>query len=113
MLTKVELPPRVGGPPKEMPAGMVNDYLMNKQAHLRLWYDQSMVFHGSTAPHDWSNEIVEQFMSRARKGEGFDYSPAETATIYHALTEYPVADMSGLVVGSIRPWVEAILLVAG
>ena len=113
MLTKVELPPRVGSPPKEMPADMVSDYLMNNQAHLRLWYDQRMPYHGSTAPHDWSIEVVEQFMSRAKNGERFDYSPAETATIYNALTDYPVAEMAGLVVGSIRPWVEAILLVAG
>ena len=113
MLAKVELPPRVGSPPEEMPGDMIEDYLMNNQAHLRLWYDQSTVFHGSTVPHDWSVEVVERLMSRAKKGDGFDYGPEETATIYNALADYPVVDMAGLVVGSIRPWLEAILLVAG
>ena len=112
MLAKVELPPRVGSPPKKMPGDMVSDYLMNNQAHLRLWYE-STVFHGSTVPHDWSIEVVEQHMSLAKKGDSFDFGPEDTATIYNALADYPVMDMAGLVVGSIRPWVEAILLVAG
>ena len=112
MLAKVELPPCIGSPPKEMPGDMVNDYLMNNQAHLRLWYE-STVFHGSTVPHNWSVEVVEQHMSLAKKGDGFDYGAEDTATIHNALADYPVEDMAGLVVGSIRPWVEAILLVAG
>ena len=113
MLAKVELPPRVGSPPKEMPADMVNDYLMNNQAHLRSMYEGGTVSHGKIEPHNWSVAVIEQLMSRARNGEHFSYPPAETATMYRALDAYPVADQAGLVVGSQTPWVEAILLVAG
>ena len=113
MLVKVGLPPRSGSPPQHMPANMTNDYLMDNQAHLRLMYEGATVSHGRHEPHDWSVAVVEQLMSRARKGERFSYSPDDTATIYRALAAYPVEDLSGLVVGSQTPWLEAILLVAG
>ena len=92
---------------------MTNDYLMDNHAHLRLMYEGATVSHGRHEPHNWSVAVIEQFMSRARKGDHFSYSPEETATMYRALAAYPVEDLSGLVVGSQTPWVEAILLVAG
>ena len=41
------------------------------------------------------------------------YGASKTSTVYRALDYYPMEDLSGLVVGSQTPWVEAILLVAG
>ena len=113
MLAKVELPPRSGSPPRDMPPNMVSEYLIDNQVHLRLTYEGNSIYHGGSEPHDWSAAVVEQFMSRAKKGDGFDYGPSEASTVYQALAEYPVEHLSGLVVGSISPWVEAILLVAG
>ena len=113
MLAKVDLPPRLGSPPVNMPAEMTNEYLMDNQAHLRLWYEGDTVSHGKSEPHDWSVAVVEDLMSHARRGDHFSYPPDETSTIYQALADYPVDDLSGLVVGSQTPWVEAILLVAG
>lgn len=92
---------------------MVNDFLVGNQAHLRLLYHGNTVYHGAATPHDWNVAVFDQFMSRARKRDGFDYGPEETSTVYRALDTYPVEDLSGLVVGSIDPWVESILLVAG
>ena len=113
MLAKVDMPPRLGSPPENMPADMTDKYLMANQAHLRLWYEGGTVSHGRSDPHDWSVAVVEDLMSRARRGDSFSYDASETSTVYRALDYYPVEDLSGLVVGSQTPWVEAILLVAG
>ena len=113
MLAKVDMPPRSGSPPEHMPANMMNEYLMNNHAHLRLMYEGGTVSHGKTEPHHWSIADIEDLMSRARKGESFSYTPDETSAIYRALKEYPVENLHGLVLGSQTPWVEAILLVAG
>ena len=113
MLAKVDLPPRLGSPPEQMPANMTRDYLMDNQAHLRLMYEGATVSHGRQEPHDWSAAVVEQYKSLARKGDSFVYGPDQTSTIYQALDMYPVDELSGLVVGSQTPWLEGILLVAG
>ena len=112
MLGKVDLPPRSGSPPEQMPANMTWDYLMNNQSHLKFQYEGATVSHGQREPHDWSAALIEQYMSRARKEDTFVYTP-DTATVYRALDMYPVDELSGLIVGSQIPWVEAILLVAG
>jgi hypothetical protein len=53
-------------------------------------------------------------MLRAAAEDGFeDVAYSETALVYQALEDFPVAGQAGLVVGSIMPWAEAILFAAG
>ncbi len=54
------------------------------------------------------------YMLRAAAEDGFeDVAYSETALVYQALEDFPVAGQAGLVVGSIMPWAEAILFAAG
>lgn len=53
-------------------------------------------------------------MMRAEVEDGFeDVAYSETALVYQALEDFPVSGQVGVVVGSIMPWAEAILFVAG
>ena len=57
---------------------------------------------------------AESYMMRAEVEDGFeDVAYSETALIYQALEDFPVTGQAGLVVGSIMPWAEAILFLAG
>ena len=53
-------------------------------------------------------------MMRAEVEDSFeDVAYSETALVYQALEDFPVTGQAGLVVGSIMPWAEAILFLAG
>ena len=57
---------------------------------------------------------AESYMMRAEVEDGFeDVAYSETALVYQALEDFPVMGQAGLVVGSIMPWAEAILFLAG
>ena len=57
---------------------------------------------------------AEDYIKRAGvKAVDFPMSYPEQPFVYQAVEEYPVSGQAGLVVGSITPWVEAILLANG
>ena len=57
---------------------------------------------------------AESYMMRAEVEDGFeDVAYSETALVYQALEDFPVMGQAGLVIGSIMPWAEAILFLAG
>ena len=57
---------------------------------------------------------AESYIMRAEVEDGFeDVAYSETALVYQALEDFPVSGQVGVVVGSIMPWAEAILFVAG
>ncbi|KAK9833323.1 hypothetical protein WJX81_006455 [Elliptochloris bilobata] len=101
------------GLPGTIPEELVEEFLLGGLVNLTLLYfDQR--HHGETVPYRWTAAVFESYAMRADVEDGFeDVAYSETALVYQALEDFPVAGQAGLVVGSIMPWAEAILFAAG
>ncbi len=88
---------------------------------MRIWAGASAQARLKELPGCWTAGTLialcweaESYMMRAEVEDGFeDVAYSETALVYQALEDFPVSGQVGVVVGSIMPWAEAILFVAG
>ena len=98
---------------KKMPPELLTEFLIDNHAHLIWWQldDRGPV----GQPRNWTTVLLDTYLKRARAEDNFfdvcGYE--EVAYIYQALREFPVTSLTGMVVGSIWPWAEAISLAAG
>lgn len=96
-----------------MPPELLTEFLMDNNAHLIWWHldDRGPV----GQPRNWTTVLLDTYIKRARAEDPFfdvcGYK--EVAYVYQALREFPVSGLTGMVVGSIWPWAEAISLAAG
>ena len=61
---------------------------------------------------DWSTEMLDEMIQLATQKEDFGcaHYPTSAVQFYKAFEKFPVTGKSAVVLGSISPWVEAILL---
>ena len=100
-------------PPKEMPPELLTEFLMDNHAHL-IWLH--MDDRGPVGqPRNWTTALLDLFLKRAKSEDPFIdvCGYRDVPYVYQALQEFPVTGLTGMVVGSIWPWVEAISLAAG
>lgn len=99
-------------PKREMPSIMRSAYTMDGAAKVLNQYCDDSVGEGAT----WSRSYVAEFLSNFTEenvlndGMGYEPYPGAARLFVRALKKYPVDGMSVAVIGSLSPWVEALLI---
>eukprot|EP00933_Yihiella_yeosuensis_P080453 TRINITY_DN93877_c0_g1_i1.p1 TRINITY_DN93877_c0_g1~~TRINITY_DN93877_c0_g1_i1.p1 ORF type:complete len:438 (+),score=59.91 TRINITY_DN93877_c0_g1_i1:69-1382(+) len=115
-------------PPAEVPKALLDDFTMNSTIQIQKWYWDSTSMSSMDFVRDeqmktmWSYENIERLADAVRSGSfderigstwlGFSYSYALTFRIHSLLKRHAdfLAGRHCLVLGSERPWLEALLL---
>lgn len=90
-------------PPRDIPPELMEDYSMKGFAYIKNWYEDMKA---ASTPLKWDRAEIENLVSaptvayKHNAGEAIDYS-----TKYHS-----IEGMTGLVIGSLEPWVELVCL---
>ncbi|EFO95277.1 hypothetical protein CRE_09463 [Caenorhabditis remanei] len=107
---RVSQKPQPSIPPKEIPESFSDEFLLNGYAGLTKWYFND---HSSTgdSPRNWNR--TSEFMSFSKAELGALAYNKESESMYHAMSGYPLRSKSGLVIGSMQPWVEVMALKHG
>jgi len=106
--------PQTEAPPKQIPEELRNAYLYDGKVQTgSLYFHQ--VYQGSKAFQSvWSKKLLEDQMKQAKRGtlEG-SYNIEVTNKVKAAIAKMNIKGHSVLVIGSERPWVEALCLLSG
>jgi hypothetical protein len=106
------------GAPYDVPLEFIEDYTMNGRVEFgRFFKHFKQIYLGTTARDPaWSKATVEAWKAQALAGNftGFgNYGTKPTRSVFQRLQATGIKNMSVLVVGSQRPWLESICLAAG
>lgn len=105
------------GAPYSVPSEFMEDYTMNGRVKFgRFPKHQKQTYLGKNASKPvWNKEMVEAWKRKALAGKyGFGtYTAADTKSVFQVLQATGIKNMSVLVVGSEKPWVEALCLAGG
>jgi FkbM family methyltransferase len=107
-------------PPKGMPAVMKDDFTMHGQAEIMYQYEQNKYAGGQAAENVWTKEDIDRQVASAKAGtlEG-TYGLQETKDVIRSIREacakhdLCIKGLHVMVIGSERPWLEAVLLAEG
>ena len=101
-------------PYKEIPSQLLNQYTLNGQIPILNWW-----INGKNDLHqqDWSNDYIDSFVSRftlenIKNGTELKapYGRKSVIDLVNAFIKYKITNLNVAVIGSISPWIEAILL---
>src|SRR3990167_1813170 len=97
-------------PPREIPAGLVDRYTMNRTIPILYYYlDNS---YPPTQPLVYSKRAIDAYIEKAQRKEE-NYYGSTDAWLYQALEKYPIQDKDVVIIGSSTPWYESIVLAYG
>ena len=102
-------------PPQFMPDELRDDYTLGGQIRDSQLYIESDKSHGETVL-TWSDETIRDYVNRVTaRLLNVSYGSEETGVVMETFRKHrdQIRDGSGLVLGSIKPWLEAIALEAG
>eukprot|EP00995_Heteronema_vittatum_P010959 NODE_651_length_1242_cov_327.612741_g472_i0.p1 GENE.NODE_651_length_1242_cov_327.612741_g472_i0~~NODE_651_length_1242_cov_327.612741_g472_i0.p1 ORF type:complete len:336 (-),score=71.67 NODE_651_length_1242_cov_327.612741_g472_i0:164-1171(-) len=99
-------------PPRTIPACLYAHYTMGGRIQVRDQYIPSRYTH--KAPMQWTPAYIEGVVTAARNSSFHGgCGPRETSAVREAIAMAKLSGQHILVVGTLKPWVEALLLVAG
>uniref|UniRef100_A0A1I7UTW8 Methyltransf_11 domain-containing protein n=1 Tax=Caenorhabditis tropicalis TaxID=1561998 RepID=A0A1I7UTW8_9PELO len=105
---KVSREPQPETPPKSIPGWRMNEFLMNGYAGLDSYYFNDKNAAGSDKPHNWDR--ISKLMKYSKMDLANLAYGIESASVYHAMAAHRLDEMSGVVIGSMQPWVEVMAL---
>lgn len=103
-------------PPHQMPAAMRPFYTLEGAADVQPWYFNNYQPGNSVAQSTWTPAIIDAAILKARSGAALASGYHDVSKKLHAFLQKHKSDIAGkhcAVIGSQRPWVEALLLSAG
>lgn len=108
---KISEQPQPKFPPKTIPAERMNEFLLYNYTALSDWYINDKNSEKGEKPRNWENlsELIK--WPRAKLG-GLAYG-SDGVSIYDAMHAYRLDGKSGVVIGSMQPWVEVSALQSG
>uniref|UniRef100_A0A1I7UTX0 DUF268 domain-containing protein n=1 Tax=Caenorhabditis tropicalis TaxID=1561998 RepID=A0A1I7UTX0_9PELO len=95
-------------PPKEIMSRKSDEFLMNGYAGLDEYYFNDKNAAGSDKPRNWDQ--ISKLMTYSKTDLGELAYPGESVSMYHAMAVHRLDEMSGVVIGSMQPWVEVMAL---
>lgn len=108
-----DTPSTVWPPPKKIPEPFRNDYLMDGNVTLKDYYLEQR-YNGEVKPFEWTEKLIDGRVEDVRLGrENGSYGSITVETLKNSMRKYGVEGQNVLVVGSQKPWVEAIALHCG
>ena len=100
-------------PPENIPRELFDRFTMNGTMEVQKWFSYEK--HGGAAlePH-WTLARVKKAIDAAtNECPSTGNYPGSCIDITAAIDRYPIRNQSGIVIGSVSPWLEGILLVHG
>jgi hypothetical protein len=106
------------GAPYDVPSEFMKDYTMDGRVEFRRHPQHLKQIHleSTVSKEHWRKETVEAYKAKALAGDftGFgNYGPQATRSVFQGLQATGIENMTVLVVGSKRPWLESLCLAAG
>ncbi|CCD64472.1 Methyltransf_11 domain-containing protein [Caenorhabditis elegans] len=98
-------------PPQEIPEDRLHEFLLNNYTALGPYYVNDKNADDGEKPRNWDN-LSEMIKWPKEKLGGQAYGN-EGLSVYHAMQSHRLDGMSGVVIGSMQPWVEVSALVNG
>lgn len=101
--------------PRKVPESLENDFTIGGQVQISEAYHDQMYLNRDTEVPDWSKEMVNEMMRLTRAGQLEGYYGVNVTQELRKALEFANGVRGGhvLVIGSSKPWVEAVALVAG
>lgn len=101
-------------PYKKIPYELVEEYTMNNKIKILDWWRDDSCGDGGIK---WSNETVEKFIHhytieniKAGRNGWSPYGNRSVQLLLHSFVKYNIQNMNVAVIGSLDPWIEAMLL---
>uniref|UniRef100_A0A8R1I6U3 Uncharacterized protein n=1 Tax=Caenorhabditis japonica TaxID=281687 RepID=A0A8R1I6U3_CAEJA len=109
---RINQEPQPAEPPKEIPADRKDEFLLYGYSAVKMWYlnDKSSAEKGEK-PRKW--DIIGELLTWSKERlAGMAYG-SEGESMFNAMKAYKLDGQSGVVIGSMQPWVEVSALVNG
>lgn len=103
-------------PYKVIPQELFNHFTMNGQIKvLDMWFDGTHEIVDQNWTHDYVETFVQNYSIKNIENHSYKNEPYNCATqwIFSALIKYNITNQNVAVIGSLTPWIEAILLNLG
>ncbi|CAB04491.2 DUF268 domain-containing protein [Caenorhabditis elegans] len=105
---KVSKEPQPKLPPKKIPDSKANEFLLNGYAAIGDYYFNDKSSTNRSKPRYW--DLIPEMMNYSKTELGAIGYYSESVSLYHAMDHHRLDGSSGLVVGSMKPWVEVMAL---
>lgn len=105
---RVSQEPQPVDPPNRIPSGDMDAFLLFGYSALGSWYMNDKNSAKGEKPKLWDK--VSELMEYPKDKLADLAYHVESASIFHAMDSYRLDNMSGVVIGSMKPWVEVMAL---
>jgi hypothetical protein len=101
-------------PPTEIPRELYDSFTMNGTMRVKNWYSYEKYAGGTALKPHWTKALIKEQMDMAETNcPNMGNYPGSCPHILDAFSAFPIANKSGVVIGSESPWAESLLLLAG
>ncbi|EFO88542.1 hypothetical protein CRE_13056 [Caenorhabditis remanei] len=108
---RISQEPQTDIPQKEIPIRQTEQFLLNGYAALDSWYFNDKNAVGGDKPRNWNR--ISDLMTYTKTQLADLAYPVESVSMYHAMAENRLDNLTGFIVGSMQPWVEVMALKHG
>ncbi|ULT92138.1 hypothetical protein L3Y34_009691 [Caenorhabditis briggsae] len=108
---RISKEPQTDIPQKEIPIRQTDQFLLNGYAALGLYYFNDKNSGWGDKPRNWDR--ISEIMTYSKKQIANLAYPVESESMYNAMAASRLDNLTGVVVGSMQPWVEVYALKNG